>query len=477
MSRSSTVAAFRRTAAVGAVAALALASVVAVAPAGQAQETEAAFNNGHGKAVAVLNRVVPGVGSLELGMATGVAVAEFTNRLAQSQAQAMDMGLVGTSLTAEGCSGDSTIRPEDLPQPLRVDNRQGDTTAERDELPVAGEAFGGGRLRVEATTVPSSRAVATGGKSQLGLVTLDGGQAEAVTEIIPGTARIARAVVESAMEIAGVVRFHGMRWEALHRTGEGATATGSFELGGADVGGVPLPVDQLGVVEDAVNTALAVTGIQIEMPTVQRVEEPVDFVRVTPLRIIMQDSEAGSTLLGPVLGGTREQREQLFQQLTESICEAGGALLVADIALSVVAGTGFLAVEVGGVEATSIDMVVGNPFGTIETLPGVDVDVDVTEGTPASPPAPGAPGAGPGAGPGTVEGTAMPGTHQAAVATEEVCESIHPFRWPPCSTGAALPVGLAGLAATALMAGLDWRRQRRVLAGGDGADPTPVAVA
>jgi hypothetical protein len=44
---------------------------------------------------------------------------------------------------------------------------------------------------------------------------------------------------------------------------------------------------------------------------------------------------------------------------------------------------------------------------------------------------------------------------------ERVCESVHPFDWPSCSTGSAPFVGIAAVAATAAIALLDWRHQRR----------------
>jgi hypothetical protein len=47
---------------------------------------------------------------------------------------------------------------------------------------------------------------------------------------------------------------------------------------------------------------------------------------------------------------------------------------------------------------------------------------------------------------------------------ETVCESIHPQGGPGCTRGALVPLGLLGLAATAAVAGLDWRHQRRRLA-------------
>jgi hypothetical protein len=451
--------------------AAALATVVAVgvavgtAPGSRAQDGADEFRNGTAKAVAVVTKVAPGVGSLELAMDQGIAVSQVTNALAQAQSQAVDLGLIGTSLTAEGC-GDPYVRPDQLPQPVRVDNRQGDASASSDELP-AGPGGSAGRLQASATTRPSAQAIATMAASGVdGLISLGGGKATADSAVIPGEAREARGVVEVDLDIAGAVQLRGMRWTARHRTGSDPAAVGTFEVAEAAVGGVPLPLEDLEAAQDAVNAALEATGITVELPRVERMTEPVDFVRVTPLRIALDRSPLARTLLGPGLDATRDGRVQMFDVVTEMICETGPILFVADIVTSVFAGTGFLALEVGGVEASSGDLVLSNPFGEIEPAMELPAAVDVPEvgGGPAaggagSPPAGTVPAAG-----APAEQVTAPAPVAATGPIERLCESVHPFRWPSCSEGAAVPLGLLGLAATAAMAALDWRHQRRLLA-------------
>jgi hypothetical protein len=153
-----------------------------------------------------------------------------------------------------------------------------------------------------------------------------------------------------------------------------------------------------------------------------------------------------------VLNLTRTQREQLFDQLTKSICQAAGALLVGDIGLDVVSGTGFIAVEIGGAEATTGELTLGNPFGdgggapTESVLPGLPVPAAIPSylPTPAPPSSPAAPRPAASIGP-----------------LKDVCTSAHPKHHTACSKGDAVAVGLIGLAATLGMAGADWRHQRR----------------
>lgn len=416
--------------------------------------TQAGFSNGVAKATAVVSKVAPGVGALELGISNGVAVAELKNKLGQAQAQSIDLGLIGTTLTAETCR-DAAFTPDDLPQPTRVDNRNGDADATSDELPLAGSTLGAGRETARATSRPSAEAIATSVAGVTPVVSLGGGRAQATVEVIDGAARQAHATVDADALIAGVVDLKGMRWDAVHRTGSDPRAEGSFDIGTASVLGVPLPLDSLVDVQTALNQALAPSGITLVLPRVERLTQPTDLVRVTPLRILLKDSPAGKTALGPGINLTRQQREELFDQLTAQICDAAGALLVGDIALSVASGTGFLVVEVGGAEAISGDFDLENPFGGAIAPPG--------EGPLAGlyPDAPAAAGLAPGP---VTGGTATVAPASSIGPIRSFCETIHPFGSPGCSRGALVPLGLLGLATALGVGALDWRHQRRRLA-------------
>jgi hypothetical protein len=252
----------------------------------------------------------------------------------------------------------------------------------------------------------------------------------------------------------------GLRWEAVHRTGADPEARGVFDIG--SVSGAPgAPGASLDAVEDAVNLALAASGITVAFPVVERLKEPTDLVRVSPLRILLKDSPAGKAALGPGLNLTREQRGQVFDALAGQFCQLAGALLVGDIGVSIASGTGFLAIEIGGVEATTAEVKYENPFGTVN--PEVKPGVLPASGTPAAS-GPIAVGSAPASGGGDAAAPTGAGGQLRRVADlgplEERCESVHPFKWPSCSTGAALPVGLLGFAFTAGMAFLDWRHQR-----------------
>ncbi len=419
------------------------------------------IRNGTATATAVIARYIPGVGQLSLGVTNGTAITKVTNELAQATSQVTDLGLIGSSLTSESCGEASQISPDQLPQPTFVDNRGGDAEQTRDEYRTDGAPIGAGRMDVSATKqVPTAHARTTAaGLDVPGALQLGGGAADAVTRVLPGKGREAAATVDSSLSIAGIVDLQDMRWHAIHRTGTDPSASGSFDIGHAEVGGVPFPTDDMDALESALNTALAPSGITVSFPRIQRLLEPNDLIRVTPMQIELRDSPVGKAALGPVLQLSREQRSQLFDSLVKVYCKSAALLLVGDVGLSVASGTGFLTVEIGGVEATSSDLVVGNPFGNSivpppSNLPSAPGGATVT---PSTPPSAGSPPA--------LAGTpSAPATQPAASSgpLEEVCQSIHPNH-EGCSRGAGTLAGVVGLFATVGVAGADLFRQRRGL--------------
>ena len=224
----------------------------------------------------------------------------------------------------------------------------------------------------------------------------------------------------------------------------------------AIVGGVALPLDSLALVERAANAALAPLGISIQLPHVVRSTVPTDRVQVTSLRIMLKDSPAGKIALGPILNLTRAQREQLFDAARRAIYgPAGAALLAADVATSIVSGSGFLSIEVGGVEASSGPIAYHDPFGP---GPSAGSSFPATTTFPALPTlaTPSATGSVP-----LVPGAAPSAGAEVVGALTQGCRSLHRDHPLGCSSGLLVPVGIAGIAGAVGVAALDVRHQRR----------------
>jgi hypothetical protein len=430
------------------------------------------IRNGFAKATALVGRIGPGVGNLELAMRGGVAVTQVTNSLAQATSQTADLGLIGSSLTGEGCSGrPATFTPEDLPQPTFVDNRKGDAELARDESGTDGSPLGAGRMQVAATKAPvGATASTTSAAFELAPgVSIGGGRGQSTTKVLPGEGRQAEATVTSSLNLGGIVTMDGMQWRAFHRTGVKPLAAASFDIGRATVGALPFPTDDMGAFESAANTALAPFGVTMSFPRIERFQKPSDLVRVTPMRITLQDSQVGKTLLGPALDASREQRGELFEQLAAAMCDAAGAFLVADVVVSVIAGTGFVTVEFGGAEALSSDFGLVNPFGAAVAPPSTfDAVPPALAGTAATDLPAAAPGISitpPVAAITTLPAAPVVGGQQAvpasAITLSEVCESIHP-NGDRCRDGAAVAFGLLALLAASAIAVAEvvWNRRR-----------------
>jgi hypothetical protein len=434
------------------------------------------IRNGTAKATALVSKIGPGIGNLELAIRGGVAVTQVTNALAQATSQTADLGLLGGAMTGGSCrGGPAPITPSDLPQPTFVDNRKGDAQASHDQSNTDGSPFGFGRMQVNATKSPvTATAVTTSSAFDLApAVSMGGGRGETHTRVLPGKGRDAEAIVTSAMNLGGVVTMDGMRWRAYHRTGTEPLAEASFDIGKATVGALPFPTSNMAAFESAANTALAQVGVQIAFPRVERFLEPADLVRVTPMRITMKDSPVGKTLLGPINDATRAQRSEIIAQVVAAACEAASLQLVGDIALSVIAGTGFLTVEIGGVEALSSDFGLVNPFGEAiappgdfdEVPPALDGPVDLPT-SPASivtqPLAPLATLASPPSTAAAAPAAALTAAPASAGKLIDICESIHPNK-DACRDGAAVALGiLAVVAATGVaLAEVLWQRRAR----------------
>lgn len=413
-------------------------------------QTAPVIDEGTATARAAVFNVAPSAGSLAFDISAGETIAETAGGLGQAQAQAADLGLIGTALTAEPCDGgEPSFSPETIPGPLKIDNRKGAASADDSELPPLFPGLGAGHKQVSATVTPSSRASVTFLEAEVApLLELAGGYAVSEAEVFAGEGREARATVTVSLGIADVVDITGLRWHAEHRTGGKDRKEGGFTIDALQVLGVPIPTDDVTAAFEAVNAALAPLGLRIDPPKVEQLTEPIDIVRVTPLRLLVADTPLGAAVR-PALDLTREFRSAMFDQLTAALCDTASLLLVGDIGVGILSGSGSLVAEFGGVEATTANVAAGNPFGSAPAGGFGSTGSGPVGG--ASPIVATRPG---GATPGGAVLTSPVGK------TTKVCQSVHPFRWPACSHGAAGLVGGVGLVVTGAVAVLDLRRRR-----------------
>lgn len=431
-----------------------------------------AFVVGTATATAQAFALMPRTGGFAYTITGGSSIADYRGTLAQAESQSLDFGLIGTSLTAEGCDGSKpTISPDQMPQPLIAESDKGDSTKSADQAGLAqsGVLAVSGHETVSATTVPAATATFDGGNLTIpGLLAATGMTTSAGAKLIAGQARTATAdaAVGRLSLLGGVVVLDDLHWSADQRSGAGAKAEGAFTAGDVIVNGQKYPgsADQLAAVFQAVNAALAPTGLHVTVPVAHKTA---NGIAVPPLAIGIDDSSLGATVVNPVLTASQPVQEQIKNILFGISCKFGSVFTIEDIFLSAVDGTGGLDLLLGGVNARSDGTSYANPFGNVAlgsssaalgsaSLPGTTSST-VGGGLPGAAPPPAAAGVGsvPGASP------QLAGNSQSSAS----CATTSPAHWPHCSDGNALVVGLLGLAAVTAIGGGDWlatRRRRRL---------------
>jgi hypothetical protein len=363
------------------------------------------FVAGSGRARASLFEIVPRTGGLEIPINFGKALATYqglsataTSGGVKPPSQKSAEGDCGGGLQPPGGGGgggggDAPAPPsppgEDkgpstsFPFTSTLSVSTGDEGADKGReidqgsFPVGSPITG--RLehqQVWATADPSARAITTTASMGFGSgVEILNGRTDADVKVIGGEAREAHAVttIDRLSLFGDFIAFTDLRWEATQRTGEGERAEGRFTVGGVLLGGSPLPAapkppaDLPGGAPQptlpdplaALNTALAPSGIAIGAP---RLENAGGVIRVTPMRIRFADSALGRAVLAPVVSSLQPLRDPVVGGLLALSCGFGTAVTVADVATSILTGSGGISFDFGGVSATTEGEAYDNPF-------------------------------------------------------------------------------------------------------------------
>lgn len=455
--------AFRRTLAAGVVWMAAMGGLFASSPSASGQE---AVEPGRGNAYAQGVKVDPRTGRLSFGITYGMALSGHQNTISLAESRSVDLGVIGTTLAGEGCSGgDPTLAKEDQPQPLEArSNAEG---AGEEQV----ESENGVEKRVIATEDPYARAVAITAASGDPAV-LQIGATKSITEsgIVDG-ARLARATTDvSGIAFAGgQVVIRGLKWTATYQTAPTEAASGSFTIEGIEVAGQKLPIPEDNPAESLAqaNAVLQPLGFKLDPPTVKN-ESGIQFVE--PLRIGIVPSTARETVLGPVFSAVQPVRESVFDAMIEANCSSASGITVLDIVLNSVTGAGSLGIELGGVTATSANIERTSFLGGLPGAPTLGALPQGSAGTPGGAPgsagtsgsAPALSGGGSTAVGGTDAAATAPATgggDQQATADEQAISDIEPISGT--RGGALAGVGLGGLALLAALAAADRAKMRR----------------
>ncbi len=376
--------AFRRTARVGvAVVAVTVLTLLATSPGGAttAQDstpTTAAgpFGAGTGNAIALVYKVNPYFGQLSFGITAGEPVAGHQNTGAQAQSKAVNLGVIGVSLAAEGCKGAApALAASQQPQPVVVGSDDPGAEQGKSATLAAISMF------AKASKQPFSEAiteVAPVGDPSGAMIS--GGKSTATSGVVRPGVREARAIsqISKVSLFGGLVTLGGMRWEAVQQTGAVTTSTGTFSLGSVNVLGtaIPLPSDglgQLNTLKDVLNSL----GFTIT-PPVTRIEQGIVFV--DPMKIGVVPSAARDNVIATLLGNLQSTRQTLVDTINQLGCEGSTNILgkngktvvtLMDLGLADISGAGSLTLDLGGVQATTASIAEFAGLGVAPPLPAL----------------------------------------------------------------------------------------------------------
>jgi hypothetical protein len=460
----------------------ALAAVVAAAgPAGAvssgrshvvtAASTSTEFVPGTAVATSQAFQFDPRNAGLAATITVGRSVAQYRNSLAQASAQAIDLGVIGSTLTVQCGVTPPVLKPEQLPKPIVAESNAG-ADENNENLGGAANQFAaavGGKSHVEATPAPNENALATfdGGRIDIpGVISISGLSSTAHAHLYEGKARVADSTADAGAIHLGPVRLGGLHWETSVRTGTNPSSSSTFTVSTVSIGGTKLPTastDALLSTFKAVNKALATSGVYVSIPEVSHDDGQ---LAMTPFQVGIKHSQLGKMLLVPILNIVHTVFDPVADAVNKAFCTFGSLYGAVNLMIAALDGVGQFSLNIGGTTATTDESTYANPFG--------EGDDDGTDGGTVVPPGdhtgsgPIAGGGGGGPLPSASEAPVPVPAPQVANRTHHVatvCSTTSPANRPSCSDGAGLAVGLIALAALGGIAGTDYfvvRRRHRL---------------
>lgn len=456
--------------------------------AGRAPGSFPGVRNGEAEASAATFALNVQQGNATIGFTYGQSFANYRDTTGIAEARALDLGVLPTLFGVEQCDGSPPIlNPATFPPLTRADSTQPDAADSRRAeafqpgMGTAGPGPSAGFQDATATPQPSSRALTESAPADVFVMSVEGGRTEVTADLVDGV-RSARAVSSAdRLEVfGGLFTFENPRWEAVARSGNRTVASGGFTFTAATVLGVPRSPSQaladLEGFEKGLEELLAPLGVEFDLPELVVDDQR---VRVTPMAMRIADMPWGAEVVAPFLGRVQPLREALTAELLEEDCRNETALLLADVLLGILAGSGTAEVLVGGVEVFTADTDFSAP--PLEPLPLAapppvpqPPPVEVAPSVEVAPPTPapvgldasfGAVGTSSGSGFDAAPVTSPPAPTTTRPDRDEEVEAAAPASsrtatGPPAGT-AAVAVGLVALVGALGLSGAERLRSRR----------------
>ncbi|HWC36823.1 MAG TPA: hypothetical protein VG650_18600 [Mycobacteriales bacterium] len=453
----------------------ALIAAVGVAPAYAHSATTTSFVSGSAVATSQAFQIDPRDAGLAATITVGRSVAQYRNELAQASSQALDLGLIGNSLTVQCSSLPAPLTPGQLPKAITAESNAGASETDTNSGGASNEfaTADAGNAHVKATPQPNENAIAsfdTGLVDLPGVIALHGLSSTAHAHLYPGSARESDSTADVAsLDLAGAVKLGGLHWQTSVRTGSKPASSSTFTVSTVSIGGTKLPTGSAAALAstfNAVNKVLAPTGLHITIPEVSHDN---GALAMTPMSIGIDHSALGKMLLVPILNLVHTVFDPVATAVNKAACTFGSLYGAVNLLIAGLDGVGQFDLDIGGTTATTNDATYANPFGNGGSdnnnggglLPGATAT--------SSPPSGGGGNLGAGTALPSASGAPAPvPSPQVAGGTTDVasiCSTTSPAGRPSCGRGAGLAVGLIALATLGGVAGVDYfvvRRRRRL---------------
>ncbi|HVV77461.1 MAG TPA: hypothetical protein VHC43_15655 [Mycobacteriales bacterium] len=435
--------------------------------------TTSTFVPGSAVATSQAFQIDPRDAGLAATITVGRSVAQYRNALAQASSQALDLGLIGNSLTVQCSSLPPALTPGQLPKAITAESNNGRSESSTNAGGAANQfaTAVGGNSHVKATPAPNENAIASFDSGLVdipGVISLHGLSSQAHAHLYQGHARESDSSADVAtLDLAGAVQLGGLHWETTVRTGSKPASSSTFTISSVSIGGTKLPTvpsDSLATVFNAVNKALGPTGLHVTLPEVSHADGQ---LAMTPLTVGIDHSALGKMVLVPILNIVHTIFDPVATAINKSFCTFGSLYGAVNLLIAGLDGIGQFDLDVGGTTAATNDATYANPFGN-GSAPGGNSLLPGVSATSSPPSIGGNSGGGIPPLP-TATGPAAPvPTPQVAGGTRTVassCSTTSPAGRPSCGNGAGLAVGLIALAALGGIASADFfvvRRRRRL---------------
>ncbi|HEY1829361.1 MAG TPA: choice-of-anchor P family protein [Acidimicrobiales bacterium] len=339
--------------------ALALVATQAGVLQASAQADSTSFVPGAGDAVAQVLSVSPALSGEDLGVESGVSIADYTGTDGQAQSQILTSALIG----------DLNVN---LPAAVNGILAESSGTPSSQTSSVAGaDGEGGALLNVTAAQSSATTSTTLAAFDLPDLLTVSGGQSTATTSIVSGQTRRAEATssIGSVSLLGGLITLNGLKWTATQSTGAQSLQSGSFTVSSIGLAGktVSVPVGGLIGAITLINTALAKTGLELHLPAEDVGSD--GSVQETALSLGLDNSELGKELVSPYINTIQPARTLLNTILTKIDPTLGESDLVLEIALGILSGEGTLDIDLGGAYATTNGNSYANPLASGSSTP------------------------------------------------------------------------------------------------------------